>query len=453
MAESDTILQLGIEAARDGNRDEARNLFTLLTRQEPDNMQAWLWLAGVADSVEERRAALTKVLELDPKNEMALKGLEAMKATPASQPVAPVASSTANDPVPVQRADLTEEERYAAELDAAYEDYDAVPSAPVERRVTADDIDDTMVAPTPVGAGRADRVRTTPRRSNVRVRDDYAQPQGIRFSNLAWILIGAAGVAALLFVTLWIFGQNSGTQTAGVPGANPTAGVSAGQPGAGTPGTNGAGTAGQPAQPGTDPNAQPQPTADPNAPPAPPSTDPNAQPQPTADPNAPPAPPSTDPNAQPAAPANYPDPVGANPAIIGPDTFVEANGVAYSFGGQSLCPVSCAAVVSPQIGSFTAQGNHVLVLVLVGNNTETTQPIAPDFFVLKDEQGRVYTAQPQLSSAYVQTYGGADRSLEDAIPAGQQRTSMALVFDVAPDASGLTLFTRPKQDQGWRVLQ
>ena len=48
MAESDTILQLGIEAAREGNRDEARNLFSLLTRQEPDNVQAWLWLAGVA---------------------------------------------------------------------------------------------------------------------------------------------------------------------------------------------------------------------------------------------------------------------------------------------------------------------------------------------------------------------------------------------------------------------
>ena len=49
MAESDTILQLGIEAAREGNREEARNLFGLLTRQEPDNAQAWLWLAGVAE--------------------------------------------------------------------------------------------------------------------------------------------------------------------------------------------------------------------------------------------------------------------------------------------------------------------------------------------------------------------------------------------------------------------
>ena len=66
MAESDTILQLGIEAAREGNREEARNLFGLLTRQEPDNAQAWLWLAGVADGPEQRRAALERAVELDP---------------------------------------------------------------------------------------------------------------------------------------------------------------------------------------------------------------------------------------------------------------------------------------------------------------------------------------------------------------------------------------------------
>jgi hypothetical protein len=85
MAESDTILQLGIEAAREGNREEARNLFGLLTRQEPDNLQAWLWLAGVADGPEERRAALERVLELDPTNEMAVKGLQAMGVSPTAK--------------------------------------------------------------------------------------------------------------------------------------------------------------------------------------------------------------------------------------------------------------------------------------------------------------------------------------------------------------------------------
>src|ERR687886_838766 len=82
MGQSDKILQLGIDAAREGNREEARNLFGLLTRQEPNNLQAWLWLAGVADGPEERRAALERVLELDPTNEMAIKGLQSMGAEP-----------------------------------------------------------------------------------------------------------------------------------------------------------------------------------------------------------------------------------------------------------------------------------------------------------------------------------------------------------------------------------
>src|SRR5436190_904356 len=35
MADTESILQLGIEAARAGDKDEARNLFRLLTREPP----------------------------------------------------------------------------------------------------------------------------------------------------------------------------------------------------------------------------------------------------------------------------------------------------------------------------------------------------------------------------------------------------------------------------------
>jgi len=72
MADAKEILQFGIEAARDGNREEARNLFTLLTKQDPNNIQAWLWLAGVSDTPTQRRNALERALQSDPHNEMAL---------------------------------------------------------------------------------------------------------------------------------------------------------------------------------------------------------------------------------------------------------------------------------------------------------------------------------------------------------------------------------------------
>ncbi len=110
MAESDSILQLGIEAARDGNREEARNLFRLLTRQDSKNAQAWLWLAGVAENREERQAALERVVELEPTNEMAVKGLQALGVrptvrlnndpAPATTPVVPV-DPISSEPEPV----------------------------------------------------------------------------------------------------------------------------------------------------------------------------------------------------------------------------------------------------------------------------------------------------------------------------------------------------------------
>ncbi|NJM07863.1 hypothetical protein HC891_19220 [Candidatus Gracilibacteria bacterium] len=85
MAEPESIMQLGIEAARDGNKEEARNLFRLLTREEPNNSQAWLWLAGVAENREERQYALERVLDIEPGNEMAYKGLQAMGVDPEAR--------------------------------------------------------------------------------------------------------------------------------------------------------------------------------------------------------------------------------------------------------------------------------------------------------------------------------------------------------------------------------
>jgi|GEM_PF-2047143 len=81
MADAKEILQLGIEAARDGNREEARNLFALLTKQDPQNIQAWLWLAGVSDNASQRRNALERALQIDPQNEMALRGLRALSSS------------------------------------------------------------------------------------------------------------------------------------------------------------------------------------------------------------------------------------------------------------------------------------------------------------------------------------------------------------------------------------
>ena len=231
MAESDTILQLGIEAAREGNREEARNLFSLLTRQDPSNVQAWLWLAGVADGPDQRRVALEHVVELDPSNEMALKGLQAMGVRPGARPADPTAPTIAGavppaDTVPAH--ELTDEERYAAELDSAFDDYDALPRAEVPSREPlgdADALDAAALGDRPRSGTRGTaRERSAARRSTTPVRsgddDDDLRAAPPR-SGPSPLLLGLLGliVAVLACIVLYsFFIRGRGTNVA----ANPT---------------------------------------------------------------------------------------------------------------------------------------------------------------------------------------------------------------------------------------
>ncbi|MFN8449327.1 MAG: tetratricopeptide repeat protein [Anaerolineae bacterium] len=84
------LRQRGIQLAKAGQRDEARQLLQQSIRIDPDNEAAWLWLASVARDNRERLFCLQKLLEINPENETARKALEA--ATPAAPP--PTATQT-----------------------------------------------------------------------------------------------------------------------------------------------------------------------------------------------------------------------------------------------------------------------------------------------------------------------------------------------------------------------
>ena len=51
-------LQQGRTAARVGDMAEARRLLTGVTQETPNNIEAWLELAGVVESLEEKKACL-----------------------------------------------------------------------------------------------------------------------------------------------------------------------------------------------------------------------------------------------------------------------------------------------------------------------------------------------------------------------------------------------------------
>lgn len=102
MADTSTsdLVQQGLTAARVGDVDDARRLLEKATQRTPYNVEAWLALAGVVDSLEDKQKCFKKVLDLDPNNGEALAGLArveqklAQTSTPAPAEEAGAASES-----------------------------------------------------------------------------------------------------------------------------------------------------------------------------------------------------------------------------------------------------------------------------------------------------------------------------------------------------------------------
>jgi len=71
------FLRAGIKAAQTGNRAQARQYLLRVTETEPENENAWLWLASISEYPEELLVFLNNVLEVNPTNERALEWLKA----------------------------------------------------------------------------------------------------------------------------------------------------------------------------------------------------------------------------------------------------------------------------------------------------------------------------------------------------------------------------------------
>lgn len=74
-----TFVQRGITASRENQKDFASQCFRQALAHDDRNEMAWLWLASVADSPEEKTAHLEKVLSLNPENETAQTSLKAVR--------------------------------------------------------------------------------------------------------------------------------------------------------------------------------------------------------------------------------------------------------------------------------------------------------------------------------------------------------------------------------------
>lgn len=66
------LVRNGIAAAQQGDRERARELLTQAVDAEPNNEEAWMWLASISDYPEELLAFLNKVLSINPYNTRAV---------------------------------------------------------------------------------------------------------------------------------------------------------------------------------------------------------------------------------------------------------------------------------------------------------------------------------------------------------------------------------------------
>lgn len=71
-------LTRAISLVKAGDKQAGGQLLGEVLQKDPENEQAWLWLSGVVDPLDERRYCLEQVLQINPANEAARRGLMAL---------------------------------------------------------------------------------------------------------------------------------------------------------------------------------------------------------------------------------------------------------------------------------------------------------------------------------------------------------------------------------------
>jgi hypothetical protein len=78
-------LQQAISLVKSGDKQGGARLLAEVLHTEPRNETAWLWMSGVVSKPEQRRHCLEQVLQINPNNQMARKGLARLQQEPANQ--------------------------------------------------------------------------------------------------------------------------------------------------------------------------------------------------------------------------------------------------------------------------------------------------------------------------------------------------------------------------------
>lgn len=70
------LLYNGVMTLLEGDKATAQDLLIRVVEMDERNEEAWLWLSGAVDSLEDQQVALENVLHINPHNPYARSGLE-----------------------------------------------------------------------------------------------------------------------------------------------------------------------------------------------------------------------------------------------------------------------------------------------------------------------------------------------------------------------------------------
>jgi len=104
------LVKEGIAAAKAGQTEEAREILVRAVALDERNLQGWLWLSGVVESLDDKEVCLENVLILDPTHAAARQGLEFVRRQMPAADGPEAKLETSAPAVLIDNGDISEED-------------------------------------------------------------------------------------------------------------------------------------------------------------------------------------------------------------------------------------------------------------------------------------------------------------------------------------------------------
>ncbi|MFP4439903.1 MAG: tetratricopeptide repeat protein [Chloroflexaceae bacterium] len=202
MADTNNLLRQGIAAAKAGKREESRQLLMQVIEMQERNEMAWLWLASVVDDPSDQRVCLENVLDLNPNNQNAQKGLAWLDAkhpqSAAEVPAAPETHSSAPQEPETPATGATRQLSYDGSTPLAIRPKDPVPEP---EPTPASSVPPELPCPYCGAATELHHERCPKCRNNLMARSATNERRSIATTILAilWFISGIPSVLGGLF--------------------------------------------------------------------------------------------------------------------------------------------------------------------------------------------------------------------------------------------------------------